>query len=107
MASRMGAYSTGGAVVTQGSADPRKVTIEGRAVPRAKLGEKGAVWSGEGGFLRRHRGSPGAQDRIDRHGGQRLGDCIRVKGVNGVFICVWGDLSVHHVRLHMVEEEGL
>ena len=84
----MGGPSAGGAQVVWGSADPLKVRFEGRAEPRAKLGQGGTVRAGEGSLFVRDGWGRGLEDPVMGSGGYCGEDCGGVEGLDGVFIFV-------------------
>ena len=60
----VGGPSAGGAQVVRGSADPLQIGFEGRAEPRAELGECGSVGAGKGDLFVRDGRRGGLKDSI-------------------------------------------
>ena len=84
----MGGPSAGGAQVVRGSADPLKVRFEGRAEPRAKLGQGGTVRAGEGSLFVRDGWGRGLEDSVMGSGSYCGDDCGGMEGLDGEFIVV-------------------
>ena len=90
--------STGWAKGVRGSAYPLQKAVEGRAEPRAELGEGGAVGAGEGGFLLRYKRRRGLEDSVRGLGGDGTGHCVSMEGFDGVFVLGVMDDAAHSVR---------
>ena len=87
-----------------------KEAIKGGAVPRTELREGGTEAAGEKFLLIRYRWRRGEKDLAGRAGGDRSGDRLRVQGLEGGFVFVWGDDAAHGVWSDNREElflEGL
>ena len=64
MGGGVGGPSTGGAEVVWGSTDPLQIGFEGRAEPRAKLGEHRSIRAGKGDLFVRDGRRGGLEDSI-------------------------------------------
>ena len=85
--------SARGAEVVRGPAHNDLEGIQGRAEPRAQLGQCGAVGAREGFFLLRDWRGWELEDPIERAGGYGGVDCRGVEGLQGGFVGVWGECT--------------
>ena len=90
----LGGASAGGAEVIRSSADPRKVSFEGRTETGAELGQSGSVNTGQGEFLIRDGRGVGKEDSIGVTGVYCRADSRGVEGLKGGFILIRGEGTI-------------